>query len=125
MLLDKINRFIELSKYFGTDVCKPGSEDFLQVLEDTIGPLDSIKARVKYTNEIHNTYPNGSKRDLYKLKQNFIGSSHEAWVENTKCIILKVLDKRYLIYYSTYGEDTCAGEMKDLYLVNKNVVELI
>ena len=121
-MLDKLNRFIEISKDFGTDVCRPSSDLYLQVLEDLIGPLSNIKAKVKYTKKETKTYPSGLVVDEYIINKKILGDSH---VYNINCTILKEFDNTYLIYYSTCKDEDIYGEMKDLYIVDKELIEVL
>lgn len=123
-MLDKLNRFIEISKDFGTDVCRPSSDLYLQVLEDLIGPLSNINAKVKYTKKETKTYPSGLVVDEYTISKKVLGGTRSSSVQNINCTILKEFDNTYLIYYSTYKDEDVYGEMKDLYIVDKELIEV-
>ena len=106
--MDKLDRFIEISRYFGTDVECPPKELFREVLADLIGPLELKPAKVK-NKQVDN-------RGFFKSPINKSITKES----ESDCVILKDLGDKVLIELL---DDYCLDEMDQIYIVDKSILK--
>lgn len=106
--MNKLDRFIEISRYFGSDYERPPKELFREVLADLIGPLELKPSKV--INE-----PVLDRKFLKSPVDGGLGDNIEQ-----DCVILKDLGDKVLIELL---DDYCPGEMDTIYIVDKSILK--